>query len=221
MPGTAEQKLANMRLLFAYMWAHPGKKLLFMGGEIGQEKEWDFESELEWSLLDEPGHLRLQRMVRELNRVYAAEPALHETDFDPAGFEWIDCHDAGRTTLAFIRWAPEWRDFVIVVANFTPVEWTDYRLGLPYDGEYEVILNSDSAEFGGAADPGPEVCRALAEDTPHVGRPYSLELPLPPLSVLYLKRTERPSRDEVGESERVALEATRDERELRGEIEES
>jgi 1,4-alpha-glucan branching enzyme len=220
MPGTADQKLANMRLLLAYMWAHPGKKLLFMGGEFGQEKEWDFESELEWSLLDEPGHRGLQRMVRELNRVYTAEPAFHESDFDPAGFEWIDCHDASRTTLAFIRWTPGWRDFVIVVANFTPVEWTDYRLGLPYDGEYEVILSSDAAEFGGPVDLEPTAGRIIAEDTPHVGRPYSIELPLPPLSVLYLKRTERPSRDEVGESEHVALKAQRDERALRSEVEE-
>jgi 1,4-alpha-glucan branching enzyme len=155
-------------------------------------------------------------MVRELNRTYAAEPALHETDFDPAGFEWIDCHDASRTTLAFIRWTQGWRDFVIVVANFTPVEWADYRLGLPYDGEYEVILHSDAVAFGGtASDAGVSM---VAEETPHVGRPYSIELALPPLSVLYLKRTEPPSRDAAGESEHVALDAARDERVLRGGI---
>ncbi len=214
MPGSAEQKLANMRLLLAYMWAHPGKKLLFMGAEFGQESEWDFESELEWPLLDEPGHVGLQDMVRELNRLYAADPALHETDFDPAGFEWIDCHDARRTTLAFIRWATAWRDFVIVVANFTPVEWEDYRLGLPYDGEYEVILNSDAVKFGGKAQD--EVWRMAAEDAAHVGRPYSIGLRLPPLSVLYLKRTEPPSGD-AEEPEHVALDAPRDERALRGE----
>ena len=201
------------------MWAHPGKKLLFMGGEFGQEAEWDFESELAWPLLDDPGHAGLQRMVGELNRLYVAEPALHATDFELSGFEWIDCHDAERTTLAFIRWRPGWRDFVIVVANFTPVEWADYRLGLPYDGEYEVILSSDATEFGGEG--RPTIRRAAAEDIPHVGRNYSLELPLPPLSVLYIKRTERPTRDAAGESEHVALEAARDERALRSEIEEA
>jgi 1,4-alpha-glucan branching enzyme len=195
MPGTADLKLANMRLLLAYMWSHPGKKLLFMGAELGQEREWDFESELEWSLLEKPGHLGLQRM------------------------EWIDCHDPDRTTLAFLRWALEWRDFVIIVVNFTPVAWDDYRLGLPYDGEYEVILNSDAVEFGGAGQT--TVRRAVAEDTPHVGRPYSIELKLPPLCVLYLKRTEPPSRDAAVEAEHVALEAPRDERVLRGEIEDT
>ncbi len=186
MPGAQPQKLSNLRLLYAYMWAHPGKKLLFMGGELGQWVEWNVDSGLDWALLGFPAHQGVHRLVSTLNRLYADEPALHGLDYHPEGFEWLDCHDAPRTILSWLRWSPGWADFVAVVANFTPVPRDDFRLAVPFAGTYRVVLNTDAPEFGGQGHPVPTVL----ETTPGAlhGREQHLEVPLPGLSVLYLKR---------------------------------
>ncbi|MFQ5888447.1 MAG: 1,4-alpha-glucan branching protein GlgB [Gemmatimonadota bacterium] len=189
MSGDHERKLSHLRLLFGYMYGHPGKKLLFMGGEFGQAGEWNFEGELQWSLLDRPGHRGLHRLVRELNRLYVAEPSLHELDHAGEGFEWIEAHDADRSVLAFLRWAEGWRDFVLVVCNFTPVAWDRYRVGVPYAGTYEAILNTDDSRYGGSGEY--PFLEAEAEEMPSQGRALSLECTLPPLSVLFLKRLGR------------------------------
>ncbi len=185
MPGETREQLANLRLLLAYQYGHPGKKLLFMGGEIGVRDEWQAEGELDWSLLESEGHRGLQRFVRDLNRVYGHEPPLHEVDFSPEGFEWIDCHDPERTTLSFLRWASGHRDVVIVAANFGPSARERYRLGVPAPGLYRPILDSDAVEYGGAGTPVPSELEAVAEH--HGGRPAYLELTLPPLAVLYFR----------------------------------
>jgi 1,4-alpha-glucan branching enzyme len=187
MPGGYEEKFANLRALFAYMWAHPGKKLLFMGGELGQWSEWDENAELDWSLLNFPQHRGIQRFVQVLNRLYTEEPALHALDFSSDGFEWIDVHDSARSVVAFVRWSQEWEDFVLVVANFSGTRWRDYRLGAPSPGEYVAILDSDSPEFLGRSDPV-ALPRFTAREEEWQGRLASLTLDLAPLSCLYLKR---------------------------------
>jgi 1,4-alpha-glucan branching enzyme len=187
MPGGYEEKFANLRALFAYMWAHPGKKLLFMGGELGEWSEWDENGELDWSLLNFPQHRGMRRFVGALNRLYTEEPALHALDFLPDGFEWIEVHDDARSVIAFLRWSLEWEDFVLVVANFSGTRWRDYRLGAPSPGEYVAILDSESPEFLGRSDPA-GVLRFIARDEEWHGRSASLTLDLAPLSCLYLKR---------------------------------
>ncbi len=186
MPGSPAQKLANLRLLLTYMWMHPGKKLLFMGGEFGQPSEWNFEKELEWGLLASPGHKGVQALVARLNQLYAAEPALHNLEREARGFEWLECHDAARTTIAFIRWAPEWTDPVVVAANFTPMVWEGYRLPVPFSGTYEVLLNSASQLHG--ADPAHDLPETLdaVEGELH-GRKHYLEFDFPPLAAIALK----------------------------------
>ncbi|MDX1495464.1 MAG: 1,4-alpha-glucan branching protein GlgB, partial [Longimicrobiales bacterium] len=134
MPGSTLDRFANLRLLYGYMWTHPGKKLLFMGSELATWSEWDDQGVLDWALAEEPMHAGVQAWVSALNQLYASEPALHATDFTGDGFEWIDCHDRDRTTIAYLRWAPEWEDFVVVVCNFTPVAWDGYRIAVPYPG---------------------------------------------------------------------------------------
>ncbi len=175
MPGLASEQLANLRLLLAYQYGHPGKKLLFMGAEIGVREEWQAEGELDWSLLESEGHRGLQRFVRDLNQVYKQEPALHEVDFSPEGFEWIDCHDPDRTTLSFLRWASGHRDVVIVAANFGPVARERYRLGVPAPGLYRAILDTDAIDYAGAGI-----------------MPPSSELEAVPLAVLYFKPVKPP-----------------------------
>ncbi len=187
MPGSRSQKLANLRLLLAFMWLHPGKKLLFMGSEFGQPAEWNFEGELEWGMLQSPGHQGLHDLVARLNRLYASDPALHRLDHETRGFEWLECHDPTRTTVAFLRWAPEWTDPVIVAANFTPSTWKAYRLPVPHGGAYDVVLNTGSAAFG--ADPPHELSATLetTEGETH-GRNYYIEFDFPPLAAVVLKR---------------------------------
>ncbi|MGH7409949.1 MAG: 1,4-alpha-glucan branching protein GlgB [Candidatus Methylomirabilis sp.] len=187
MPGDPWQKFANLRCLYTYMYGHPGKKLLFMGGEFGQWREWDHERSLDWHLLNEgPSHKGLQRLVRDLNCLYRSQPALFEVDFDPAGFEWIDCHDWQQGVVSFARRARNPHDFVVLVSNFTPVPRHGYRIGVPLGGYYAELLNSDAAIYGGSNlgnDGGVE-----AELTPEHGRPFSLVLTLPPLATVILKR---------------------------------
>ncbi|HSG50145.1 MAG TPA: 1,4-alpha-glucan branching protein GlgB [Longimicrobiales bacterium] len=185
MPGPDSEKRANLRALLAYQWAHPGKKLLFMGSEMGQWKEWNVDDQLDWPLLDHPAHRGIHRLVGDLNRVYREEPALHALDFQPRGFEWIDCHDADRVILSFLRWSPEWEDFVAVVANLTPVPRGDFVLGVPWPGRYRVLLNTDAPEYGGSGMAVPPELEARPGRV-H-SREHMVDLPLPGLAVVYLR----------------------------------
>ncbi|HEX3996966.1 MAG TPA: 1,4-alpha-glucan branching protein GlgB [Pirellulales bacterium] len=184
-PGDLWQKFANLRLLYSYMWTHPGKKLLFMGDDFGQWNEWNYEESLQWHLLQWPAHQGLQKCVADLNRIYRREAALHQVDFDPAGFEWIDCHNFNDSVLIYIRRAKNANDFLIVACNFTPVPRMAYRFGVPQGGWYEEIFNSDSTFYGGSNLGNGSGLRA-SETESHC-RPYSLEIVLPPLSVSVLK----------------------------------
>src|SRR5262249_51486402 len=149
MPGHCWQKFANLRLLFGYQFGMTGKKLLFMGGEFGQWNEWHHDTSLDWNLLDYPLHAGLRQWVRDLNRVYRAEPALHECDCDAAGFEWVDCNDADSSTMSFLRRGRDPRASVLVVCNFTPVLRRNYRVGVPHGGFWKELLNSDAWDYGG------------------------------------------------------------------------
>jgi 1,4-alpha-glucan branching enzyme len=186
MPGDLWQKFANLRLLYAYMWAQPGKKLLFMGGEFGQRREWSHESSLDWHLLREaPLHGQLQLLVGELNRLYRDQPALHELDADPAGFEWIAADDVENSVYAFLRKGRDPRRPILAVFNGTPVPRFNYRLGVPREGVWGEILNSDAAAFGGSNHGN--VGGIEATPVPSHGRAFSLNLTLPPLGALFLK----------------------------------
>ena len=185
MPGDAWQKFANLRLLFGYMYAQPAKKLLFMGGEFGQWNEWHHEASLDWHLLDYPTHAGLQRWVADLNRLYRTEPALHERDCEPSGFAWVDCNDTDRSILCFLRQGASPDAHVLVVCNFTPQERYNYRVGVPYGGFWREILNSDADYYGGAG--FGNMGGSEATPVPYHGRPYSLNLTLPPLAVVFFK----------------------------------
>uniref|UniRef100_A0A7V3YHG5 1,4-alpha-glucan branching enzyme GlgB n=1 Tax=Candidatus Caldatribacterium californiense TaxID=1454726 RepID=A0A7V3YHG5_9BACT len=185
MPGDDWQKFANLRLLFGLMFGYPGKKLLFMGGEFGQRQEWNHDRALDWFLLDDEPHRKLHRYVRDLNHLYLRERALWECDAKPEGFEWIDCHDAENSVIAFLRKSKDPNDFLVFVLNFTPVPRFAYRVGIPRPGFYEEILNSDSAFYYGS-NLG-NLGGVWAEEVPAHGRPYSLSLTLPPLSCCIFK----------------------------------
>ena len=185
MPGDDWQKFANLRALFGYMYAQPGKKLLFMGGEFGQWREWVHDGSLDWDLLGYPLHAGLQRWVQDLNRLYRSEPALHEMDCDPAGFEWIDCDDADSSTVTLIRKGKSSSTIILVACNFTPVPRYSYRLGSPRSGSWQEILNSDAGEYGGS-NMG-NLGGVETVPVPLHGRPYSLTITLPPLSVSFFK----------------------------------
>jgi 1,4-alpha-glucan branching enzyme len=167
------------------MYAQPGKKLLFMGGEFGQWNEWYHEVSLDWHLLESPFHSGLQRWVKDLNHVYTTEGALHELDFDPAGFQWIDCNDSDQSTISLIRRGRAANDAVLVVCNFTPVPRHNYQVGAPIAGVWREILNSDAALYGGSGQGNMGVVEAVPDEG-H-SRPYSLRLTLPPLSVVCFK----------------------------------
>ena len=185
MPGDTWRKFANLRALYGYMFGHPGKKLLFMGSEFGQEREWHHDRQLDWSLLEEDMHRRLQTYVRDLNRLYASEPALHSLDSSPRGFEWIDFDDAANSIVSFIRWGQSTDDCLVVIANFTPEPHRGYRVGVPLPGDYRQLLNSDYRKYGGS---GLGVFATVtAQDEPWQDQPYSLLLTAPPLGVIFLK----------------------------------
>jgi 1,4-alpha-glucan branching enzyme len=186
MPGDLWQRFANQRALFGFMYGHPGKKMLFMGGEFGQWWEWNHDNSLQWHLLEHEPHRGLQRYMQDLNRVYQSEPALYEVDFEWSGFQWIDFSDADHAVIAFMRRARHTDDSVLCIGNFTPVPRERYRIGVPALGWYREVLNSDSALYGGS-NMGNAGGRE-AEDVSWHGQPYSLLLTLPPLSVLFLKR---------------------------------
>ena len=185
MPGDLWQRFANLRLLYGYMWTHPGKKLLFMGGEFGQWYEWNCEDQLQWDLLRWETHQGVQALVRDLNRLYRREAALFEVDFEYTGFEWIDCHNYADSTLSYLRRGKDRDDFLLVCCNFTPVPRLCYRIGVPEHTWYEEVLNTDSEYYGGSnLGNGPGV---MASDQESHGRPASVELTLPPLATIILK----------------------------------
>ena len=185
MPGDDWQKFANLRVLLGYMFAQPGKKLLFMGGEFGQWKEWVHDESLDWHLLQYAPHRGIQRWVEDLNRLYRNEAALHELDCQPAGFEWIDCNDAEGSTVSLIRKAKSTDEVVLAVCNFTPVPRNDYRVGVVRGGFWRELLNSDATEYEGSGQGN----KGGVEGVPAAchGRPYSLNLTLPPLGIVFFK----------------------------------
>jgi 1,4-alpha-glucan branching enzyme len=186
MPGDEWQQFANARAFLAYMWSHPGKKLLFMGQEIGQREEWNYNIGVRWELLEFACHRKLQDLVRELNRLYRAHPALYQVDFHYTGFEWVDFHDWENSVISFIRRAEDPSDFLLVCCNFTPVPRHGYEFGVPEQGFYEEILNTDAGMFGGSnmGNGGMVSSRPV----PKHGRPYSLAVTLPPLAVVVFRK---------------------------------
>ncbi len=186
MAGDRWQMFANLRALFAHMWAHPGKKLLFMGGEIGQWREWSEERELDWHLLNEVEHAGLSRLLADLNRAYRDTAALWEADHDPRGFAWIDCNDSVHSVIAYLRFPQRSKtDYVICVCNFTPVPRTGYRIGVPLHEEHREILNTDAEVYGGSGMGNMGSVSATGVEA-H-GYEQSLSLTLPPLSVVWLR----------------------------------
>jgi 1,4-alpha-glucan branching enzyme len=185
MPGDEWQKFANLRLLFGYMYAQPGKKLLFMGGEFGQVREWAHDSSLEWHVLQYQVHRGAQAWMEQLNRFYRSEPAMHVFDNNPAGFEWVDCNDNLSSTISLLRKSENPRDTILGIFNFTPVPRVGYRVGVPHGGYWREMLNSDAREYAGSG--MGNLGGAQAEETAVHGRPFSLKLTLPPLAALFLK----------------------------------
>jgi 1,4-alpha-glucan branching enzyme len=185
MPGDVWQRFANLRLFYAWQYGHPGKKLLFMGSEFGQWSEWSEQGELDWALLAFPNHANLRRLLGDLNRLYRNEPALHDFDFDPRGFRWIDCHDADQSVLSFVRQGKADEDQMMVLLNFTPVTRTGYRVGVPSAKLWREVLNTDSTFYGGSnvGNGGALLPQAL----PWMGFEQSFELTLPPLAAVFFK----------------------------------
>ncbi|MFB6290516.1 MAG: 1,4-alpha-glucan branching protein GlgB [Candidatus Bipolaricaulia bacterium] len=185
LPGDDRQKLAGLRLLYGYMFAQPGKNLLFMGGEFGQWREWSHERSLDWHLVEEPPHEKLKNWVGDLNQIYRTEPALHELDFDSDGFEWVEANDSDRSVLTFLRKAKDEEEIVLAVFNFTPEARTNYRLGVPRSGRWKEILNSDAETYGGEG--YGNFGGVKTSPVPAQGRQYSVNLTLPPLGALLFK----------------------------------
>ena len=195
MPGDAWRMFANLRALYGYMYGHPGRKLMFMGDEFGQWREWNHDTQLDWHLTSEPMHAGLQRWVRDLNALYAKEPALSERDDSPEGFEWIDCNDHEGNVVSFVRRAADSTDMLLFAFNFSAVPRYDYRVGAPVAGTWTEILNSDGKEYGGA---GMGNFGAVeTTDEPKHGRAHSVSLTLPPLAVVAF-RAPRQSGDQGG-----------------------
>jgi 1,4-alpha-glucan branching enzyme len=188
MPGDDWQKFANLRALLGYMYAQPGKKLLFMGAELGQWGEWSHDRSLDWHLLEYPPHSGIQRWVHDLNQVYRREPALHQLDFTPEGFDWIDCNDALQSTISLFRRARPADDVILIACNFTPIPRQNFRIGTPHSGFWQEILNSDSHYYGGSGQGS--LGTVEAAPVPSHGQPYSLNLTLPPLAAVFFKRKE-------------------------------
>jgi 1,4-alpha-glucan branching enzyme len=183
MPGDEWQRFANLRLLYSYLFTHPGKKLLFMGTEFAQGDEWDAQNALDWYVLDYNYHRGIQQLVKDLNKLYHSLPALHHFEFEWQGFQWVDCHDAQQSILTFLRKSVD--DCVVVVVNFTPVVRQHYRIGVPTEGDYQEIFNSDSVYYGGSnvGNGG----HLTAQPHSWMNQPCSLELTLPPLAAIILR----------------------------------
>jgi 1,4-alpha-glucan branching enzyme len=186
MPGDRWQKFANLRAYLGFMFGHPGKKLLFMGCEFAQEREWNHDRSLDWHLLDNPAHAGVQRLVRDLNHLYQSTPALHQLDCVADGFEWIDHSDAAHSVFSFIRRGTDAASFIVVVCNFTPTVQQGYRVGVPQGGQYRERLNTDSVHYGGSNQGTPQGT-ATAEPKAWHGKPYSMALTLPPLATVLLE----------------------------------
>ena len=185
MPGDEWQRFANLRVLYVHMWAHPGKKMLFMGGEFGQWREWNHEDSLQWHLLNFEPHLGIQHLIRDLNQLYRNEPALYEVDFDWNGFQWIDLHDSEQSTVSYLRLAKDTTNHLVCAYNFTPVPRTGYRMGVPRKGWYREILNSDASIYGGGNLGNAGGIRA--EPVPWNDQPCSIVVTLPPLAGVFFK----------------------------------
>jgi 1,4-alpha-glucan branching enzyme len=196
MPGDVWQKFANLRVLFGFMWGHPGKKLLFMGGEFGHWQEWNFAQSLDWHLLQPPNdahHARLRDFVRDLNQLYVQEPALSTLDFDPAGFSWIDVHDLDNSVVSYMRKSSNQQETLVCVCNITPMTRYGYRLGVPYAGDYYEVINSDATRYGSG---GVENSQPMPSGPiPWQSCSHSIILTLPPLASVILKRRTLSSRD--------------------------
>jgi len=184
-PGDDWQKAATLRALYGFMYAHPGKKLMFMGCEFGQTREWNYDQSLDWHALEQPLHLGLKLFVRDLNRTYRSERALFEVDFDGSGFQWVDCNDSENSVVSFIRRARNGADYAIAIVNFTPVPRDGYLVGVPSAGAYLELVNSDSEIYGGSnvGNGGTIFTEPIAAH----GYDQSLRLTLPPLGFLLLK----------------------------------
>ena len=183
MPGRAAQQEANLRAAYAYMAAHPGKKLLFMGQEFAQEKDWDAENELDWGLLEEEEHQKMQHFVSDLNHFYQTHPALYRLDYDPDGFEWINSISANENMLVFARNTEKKEDTILAVVNFSPVTYEKRKIGVPWSGKYKEIFNSDREEYGGSGAGNPRVKQSRKEECD--GREHSITITVPPMSVLF------------------------------------
>jgi 1,4-alpha-glucan branching enzyme len=186
MPGDRWQRFANLRAYYGFMWTHPGKKLLFMGGEFAQEREWNHDQSLDWHLLADPLHRGVQLVVRDLNRLYRELAALHELDTEAGGFQWIEAGDADQSTLAYMRRGNDPHELAVIVANFTPVPRHHYRIGVPRGGLYRERVNSDAVEYGGSGLGNAGAVQAEAH--PSHGHAHSLVLTLPPLATVIFTR---------------------------------
>jgi 1,4-alpha-glucan branching enzyme len=191
MPGDEWQKFANLRLMFAYMYTHPGTKLHFMGSELAQVREWNHDSSIDWHLLDYPSHQGINKLVRDLNQLYKKEKALHELQFEAAGFEWIDGSDRTNSVIAYCRKGKAKGEQLVVIANLTPVVRHNYRIGVPAEGKYEVLLNTDDKQYWGS---GVAVEKPTAEALRYHWKDNSLVLTLPPLAILVLKQSPSPKK---------------------------
>jgi 1,4-alpha-glucan branching enzyme len=187
MSGDDWRKFANLRLMLAHMYAQPGKKLMFMGGEFAQWREWNHDAALDWQLLDEERHASMQRWVEDLNKFYRDTTAMHELDLDPAGFEWIDCCDTENSILSLLRLGRSHETVVTAVLNFTPIPRHNYQIGVPRGGEWREVLNSDAALYGGSGQGN--MGGIEAAPIPLHGRKYSMTLTLPPLAALFFVNT--------------------------------
>ncbi|APW38158.1 1,4-alpha-glucan branching enzyme [Rhodoferax koreense] len=185
MPGDDWQQFANLRAMYGYMWAHPGKKLMFMGSEFAQRSEWAHEGQLDWALQSAPAHAGVQALVRDLNRLHRHEPALHQLDFEAEGFEWVAMDDADASVIAFLRKPRTGTTTLLVVCSLTPVARHGYRVGVPHAGTWRELLNTDAADYGGSG--VGNFGGVPAEANPAHGRPYSVSLSLPPLSTLFFR----------------------------------
>ena len=201
MPGDPWQRFANLRALYGYMWAHPGKKLLFMGGELAQEREWSHEASLDWHLLERPEHAGVQALVRDLNHAYRDEPALWEVDFEPAGFHWLEPNDAQANVVAFARLSKAAERMLVCLCNFSPVPRLGYRVGLPRPGRWRELVNTDAEPYGGSG--VGNHAGVVAEKREWHEQPYSAEVTVPPLAVVWLVPDEA-SREASGDSTVIA-----------------
>jgi 1,4-alpha-glucan branching enzyme len=188
MPGDHWQKFANLRAYYGFMWGHPGKKLVFMGGEIAQWAEWNHDAEIDWAALSDQSHAGIQRLIRDLNRVYRAEAALHERDTNGSGFQWVIGDDRANSVFAFLRLGGGSARPILVVCNLTPAPRHNYRVGVPLAGRWREIVNTDSGFYGGS-NSGNEGAVQTVEHAAH-GEPQSLELTLPPLATVMLRPEE-------------------------------